>query len=222
MPQNINVLIVDDHPFIIQGYKNVIKLFPDKNIEFTFYEAIDCKTGYEAVINATVNYDIAFLDVSMPTYEEKGINTGEDIAKLLMREIPECKIVLLTMHSESLKVQSIIDEIDPLGLIIKNDLGFDSMILALQTVLKGDKYYSDSVIKFLNNQQKEKVYVDVIDRQILLYLNKGINYDDIPLYISISSSSVKTRKEHMKELLGIEGCEDRELAAVAKDRGMLL
>ena len=47
MPQNINVLIVDDHPFIIQGYKNVIKLFPDKNIEFTFYEAIDCKTGYE-------------------------------------------------------------------------------------------------------------------------------------------------------------------------------
>ena len=27
MPQNINVLIVDDHPFIIQGYKNVIKLF---------------------------------------------------------------------------------------------------------------------------------------------------------------------------------------------------
>ncbi|WP_298391453.1 response regulator transcription factor [Flavobacterium sp.] len=222
MPQNINVLIVDDHPFIIQGYKNVIKLFPDKNIEFTFYEAIDCKSGYEAVINAKVKYDIAFLDVSMPTYEEKGINTGEDIAKLLMREIPECKIVLLTMHSESLKVQSIIDEIDPLGLIIKNDLGFDSMILALQTVLKGDKYYSDSVIKFLNNQQKEKVYVDVIDRQILLYLNKGINYDDIPLYISISSSSVKTRKEHMKELLGIEGCEDRELAEVAKDRGMLL
>lgn len=222
MPQNINVLIVDDHPFIIQGYKNVIKLFPDKNVEFTFYEAIDCKSGYEAVINATVKYDIAFLDVSMPTYEEKGINTGEDIAKLLMSEIPECKIVLLTMHSESLKVQSIIDEIDPLGLIIKNDLGFDSMILALQTVLKGDKYYSDSVIKFLNNQQKEKVYVDVIDRQILLYLNKGINYDDIPLYISISSSSVKTRKEHMKELLGIEGCEDSELAAVAKDRGMLL
>ncbi len=155
MPQNINVLIVDDHPFIIQGYKNVIKLFPDKNIEFTFYEAIDCKTGYEAVINPVVKYDIAFLDVSMPTYEEKNINTGEDIAKLLITEMPECKIALLTMHSESLKVQSIIDEIDPLGLVIKNDLGFESMILALKTMLNGEKYYSDSVIKFLNNQQKE-------------------------------------------------------------------
>jgi DNA-binding NarL/FixJ family response regulator len=222
MPQNINVLIVDDHPFIIQGYKNVIKLFPDKNIEFTFYEAIDCKTGYEAVINPAAKYDLAFLDVSMPTYEEKNINTGEDIAKLLISEMPECKIALLTMHSESLKVQSIIDEINPLGLVIKNDLGFESMILALQTILRGEKYYSDSVIKFLNNQQKEKVYVDVIDKQILHYLNKGVKYDDIPLYITISSSSVKTRKENMKELLGIKGCKDSELAAVAKDRGMLL
>jgi DNA-binding NarL/FixJ family response regulator len=222
MPQNINVLIVDDHPFIIQGYKNVIKLFPNKDIEFTFFEAVDCKTGYEAVVNAEVQYDIAFLDVSMPTYEEMNMNTGEDIAKLLMKEMPECKIALLTMHSESLKVQSIIDEINPLGLVIKNDLGFESMILALTTILKGDIYYSDSVIKFLNNQQKEKVYVDVIDRQILLYLSKGINYDDIPLYITISSSSVKTRKENIKELLGIKGCSDSELAAIAKDRGMLL
>jgi len=222
MPQNINVLIVDDHPFIIQGYKNVIKLFPDKNIEFTFYEAIDCKSGYEAVVNSAVKYDIALLDVSMPSYEEKNIITGEDIAKLLISEMPECKIALLTMHSESLKVQSIIDEINPLGLVIKNDLGFESMILALQTMLKGEKYYSDSVIKFLNNQQKEKVYVDVIDRQILHYLNKGVNYDDIPLYITISSSSVKARKENIKELLGIKGCNDSELAAVAKERGMLL
>jgi hypothetical protein len=29
MPQNINVM-ADDHPFIIQGYKNVINLFPNR------------------------------------------------------------------------------------------------------------------------------------------------------------------------------------------------
>jgi DNA-binding NarL/FixJ family response regulator len=222
MPQNINVLIVDDHPFIIQGYKNVIKLFPNKTVEFTFFEATDCKTGYEAIVGNEQQYDIAFLDVSMPTYEEMNVNTGEDLAKLLQEHKPDCKIALLTMHSESLKVQSIIDEIDPLGLVIKNDLGFESMILALDTIIKGERYYSDSVIKYLNNQQKEKVYVDVIDKQILHYLNKGVKYDDIPLYITISSSSVKTRKENIKVLLGIDGCSDSELAAVAKDRGMLL
>lgn len=222
MSQIVNILIVDDHQFIIQGYKNVINLFPDKNITFNFIEASDCKSGYETIVNSSIAFDIAFLDVSMPEYLEKNINTGEDLAKLLKETMPECKIALLTMHSESLKVMSIIEEINPVGLVIKNDLTFDSMILALTSILKGDTYYSDSVIKFLNNQQKEKVYVDVIDRQILHYLNKGVNYDDIPLYITISSSSVKTRKENMKDLLGISGSDDATLVAVAKDRGMLL
>lgn len=222
MPQTINILIVDDHQFIIQGYKNVINLFPDKSITFNFIEASDCKTGYETITNNPEPFDVAFLDVSMPEYPEKNINTGEDLAKLIKQTMPACKIALLTMHSESLKVMSIIEEINPLGLVIKNDLTFDSMILALTSILNGETYYSDSVIKFLNNQQKEKVYVDVIDRQILHYLNKGVNYDDIPLYISISSSSVATRKENMKDLLGISGCDDSSLVAVARDRGMLL
>ncbi len=222
MSQKVNILIVDDHPFIIQGYKNVINLFPDKSITFQFFEATDCRSGYDIIMQANEPYDIAFLDVSMPEYEEKNIHTGEDLAKILNAEMPQCKVALLTMHSESLKVQSIIEEINPVGLVIKNDLTFDNMILALTTILKGETYYSDSVIKFLNNQQKEKVYVDVIDRQILHYLSKGINYDDIPLYISISSSSVKTRKENMKELLNIAGSDDETLVAIAKDRGMLL
>ena len=118
------------------------------------YEAIDCKTGYEAVINPAAKYDLAFLDVSMPTYEEKNINTGEDIAKLLISEMPECKIALLTMHSESLKVQSIIDEINPLGLVIKNDLGFESMILALQTILKGEKSVSYTHLDVYKRQKQ--------------------------------------------------------------------
>lgn len=222
MSQTVNILIVDDHQFIIQGYKNVINLFPDKSFTFNFIEASDCKSGYDTIVNAAQPFDIAFLDVSMPEYPEKNIHTGEDLAKLLIETMPTCKIALLTMHSESLKVQSIIEEINPVGLVIKNDLTFDSMILALTSIIQGETYYSDSVIKFLNNQQKEKVYVDVIDRQILHYLNKGINYDDIPLYITISSSSVKTRKENMKDLLGISGTDDATLVAVAKDRGMLL
>jgi DNA-binding NarL/FixJ family response regulator len=223
MPQNIKVLIVDDHPFIIQGYENVIKRFPNKKIEFTITQATDCKTGYETIMNDNgTTFDLAFLDVSMPVYEEKNIQTGEDLAKLLNQEMPECKIVLLTMHSESLKVQKIIDEINPLGLVIKNDLTYDNMLLAIDTVIKGEKFYSDSVIKFLNTQQKEKIYVDVIDRQILHFLNKGIPAGDVALYIPISSSSVKTRIENMKELIGKSDYTDQELVNEAKENGMMV
>lgn len=223
MPQNINVLIVDDHPFIIQGYQNVITRFPNKKYEFTITKASDCKSGYETIFNQnSQNFDIAFLDISMPAYEEKNIQTGEDLAKILNNISPDCKIVLLTMHSERLKVEKIIEEINPLGLVIKNDLTFDNMLLAIDTILKGERYYSESVIKFLNNLQKEKVYVDVFDRQILHFLSKGIKADDVALYIPLSSSSVRNRIENMKELIGKKDCKNEELVKEAKENGMML
>ncbi len=222
MSQNINVLIVDDHPFIIQGYKNVIDRFPNKKYNFKYTEGTDCKSGYEIITETKEPFDIALLDVSMPVYEEKSINTGEDLAKLLMETMPNCKIVLLTMHSESLKAQKIIDEINPIGLVIKNDLSFDSMILAIDAILKDERYYSDSIINFLNQQQKEKFYIDVIDRRILHFLNKGIIDDDVALYIPISSSSVKKRIANMKELIKMPDITDVELVAEAKQNGMIM
>jgi DNA-binding NarL/FixJ family response regulator len=221
MPQNINLLIVDDHPFIIQGYENVIKRFPSKKVEFTITKASDCKTGYETLTSGET-FDYAFLDISMPEYPEKNILTGEDLAKLINNQMPSCKVVLLTMHSERLKAQKIIEEINPIGLVIKNDLTFANMLLAIETVLKGEKYYSESVINFLNQQQKEVIYVDVIDRQILHFLSKGIKDDDVALYIPISSASVLSRIENMKELIGMKKCTIAQLLETANEKGMML
>lgn len=220
--KNLNVLIVDDHPFIIQGYKNVINLYPKKKYEFTFYEAVDCKTGYEAIVNSEVIYDIALLDISMPVYEEKNIQTGEDLAKILMQKMPECKIMMLTMHEESLKVLTIIKEIDPIGLVIKNDLDYQVMILAMTTILKGQKYYSDAVITYLNQLQNERIYADVFDKEILRYLKKGIVAEDVALYIPISSAQARERIANMKILLEIPDADDAEFLAAAIDRGMML
>ena len=42
--------------------------------------------------------NLLFLDISMPAYEEKGIFSGEDLAKLLKEYMPKCKIILLTIY----------------------------------------------------------------------------------------------------------------------------
>jgi hypothetical protein len=44
----------------------------------------------------------------MPPYEDKGIYSGEDLAKLLLEYMPNCKIILLTMFTEFLKIKTII------------------------------------------------------------------------------------------------------------------
>jgi DNA-binding NarL/FixJ family response regulator len=55
----------------------------------------------------------------------------------------------------------------------------------------------------------------------LHFLNKGVKSEDIALYIPLSSSSVKTRKERMKALLGMEESTDEDFIKVAKSKGML-
>ena len=93
-----NILIVDDHPFIIEGYKNAITRYKPDNYEFFITQAKDCESAYTIISNPVKqNFDIAFLDISMPAFEDQNLYSGEDLAKLIMEKMPNCKIILLTM-----------------------------------------------------------------------------------------------------------------------------
>jgi DNA-binding NarL/FixJ family response regulator len=217
-----NILIVDDHPFIIQGYKNAITRYNPTEYEFFITEAKDCESGYKVITNPeTAPFDVAFLDISMPSYDEKGIFSGEDLAKLLHEYMPNCKIILLTMYTELLKIRTIIDAINPLGLVIKNDLTFDELLFGFNKVINNEIYYSQSIQKMLDVSELEAIEIDLFDKQILFHLSKGTKTKDITQYIPISLSAIENRKMNLKNILGINGETDTELVKVAKDKGLL-
>lgn len=217
-----NILIVDDHPFIIEGYKNAITRYNPKEFEFLISQAKDCESAYNIITDPhTTVFDIAFLDISMPPYEEKGIYNGEDLAKLISEYMPSCKIILLTMYTELLKIKTIIKTINPSGLVIKNDLTFDELLFAFDKVLKGKTYYSESVLKMLNLSEEDTIEIDQFDKQILFHLSKGTKLNDIPQYIPISLGAIERRKINLKELLKVEEGSDVELVREAKNRGLL-
>lgn len=217
-----NILIVDDHPFIIEGYKNAITRYNADQYEFSISKAKDCKSAYEIITNPdSPAFDIAFLDISMPAYDEKEIFSGEDLAKLIIGQIPNCKIILLTMYTELLKIKTIIRTINPNGLIIKNDLTFDELLFAFDKVIKDKKYYSQSVEKMLKEAAFDSIEIDEFDKQILFHLSKGTKTDDIPHYIPISLIAIERRKKNMKELLKITSGSDEELVKEAQIKKLL-
>lgn len=221
MIQN-NILIVDDHPFIIEGYKNAITRYNPKEFEFFISQAKDCKSAYDIITNPdTTVFDIAFLDISMPPYEEKGIYNGEDLAKLINEIMPTCKIILLTMYTELLKIKTIISTINPNGLVIKNDLTFDELLFAFDKVINNKIYYSQSVQKMLDLAEKDTIEIDQFDKQILFHLSKGTKLNDIPQYIPISLGAIERRKLNLKELLKIIDGSDVDLIREAKNQGLL-
>lgn len=215
------ILIVDDHPFIIQGYKNAItRYLPDK-YEFQIMDAKDCESAYNLILNPeTPTFDIAFLDISMPPYEQKGIYSGEDLAKLILENMPNCKIILLTMFTEFLKIKTIIKNINPNGLIIKNDLTFDELIFAFDKVIKNEIYYSQSVLQMIESQD-HTIEIDLFDKQILFYLAKGTKTVDLPQYIPISLNAIDVRKSNLKQLLNLTDGTDADLVKEARKIGLL-
>jgi len=156
----------------------------------------------------------------MPPYEDKGIYSGEDVAKLILEYMPNCKIILLTMFTEFLKIKTIIKNINPNGLVIKNDLTFDELLFAFDKVIKNETYYSQSVIKMLESQN-HSIEIDLFDKQILFHLSKGTKTKEMPQYIPISLNAIEVRKLNLKELLNVIEGSDIDLVREARNIGLL-
>ncbi|RZJ35262.1 MAG: response regulator transcription factor [Flavobacterium sp.] len=221
MGKLVRIVIVDDHPFIIEGYKNAINSYSPNEFEFNITQANNCRSAYELITETETPFDIAFFDISMPSYEEKGIHSGEDLARLIKEVMPDCKVVLLTMHTELLKINTIIKNINPNGLIIKNDLTFDELLVAFDKILKSENYYSQTVVKFVSQSQYDSIDLDPFDKQILYHLSKGTKTKDIPSFVPLSLSAVEKRKLNLKEMLEVKGGSDIELISEARNKGLL-
>lgn len=149
MKKTIQLLMVDDHPFILQAYKTTLNGFKKEEYEIIISEANSGQSGYEIIANSPVEFDVAFFDISIPVYPEKNIESGIDLAVLLRNKMPNCKIFLLTMHSEKLKFKYFFDVVKPQGLVVKNDLTFEELLYAFEKVLNGSTYLSETVLQMM-------------------------------------------------------------------------
>jgi DNA-binding LytR/AlgR family response regulator len=89
----LNILIVDDHPMMVDAYVNIINLSID-DYQFNFIKANDCESAYKLMeqnFNTKQTIEIALLDVSLPLYEEEKIFCGGDLAKIIRSKFPTCK-----------------------------------------------------------------------------------------------------------------------------------
>ena len=216
-----NILIVDDHPFIIQGYKNAITRYNPENYDFVISEAKDCQSAFGLITNTdSLVFDIAFLDISMPSYEEKGLYSGEDLAKLILQYMPNCKIIMLTMFTEFLKLKTLINNVNPRGLVIKNDLTFDELLNTFDKVINDQTYYSKSILEMLGSHDNS-IEIDLFDKQILFHLSKGTKIQDVPQFVPISLNAIVSRKTNLKELLEVVEGDDTDLVKAAKNKGLI-
>ena len=141
--KHLNILMVDDHPIILEGYQNVLMATKDEEQTLLIDTANNCDTA-EIMINRSADatpYDVCFFDISLPASKDGKYQSGEDLALLAKRMLPDAKIIILTMFNESFRIHNIIKEINPDGFLIKSDLTSMELADAFHQILKSPPYY---------------------------------------------------------------------------------
>jgi DNA-binding NarL/FixJ family response regulator len=222
--KTLNIFMIDDHPMIIEGYKNILS-FNNLGLHFNFTSALNCKEAYTILTNDNQPpFDVVFIDLSLPPFEEKAIFSGEDLALLVKEKFPETKIIILTSHAEAFTLFDLQKKIKPNGLLVKSDFSAEELLVAFEYIIDGKTYESKTVsdaIKELLTTGKNNVLLEEQNREIIRLLSKGILTKNLPNYMNLGQSAIDKRKAQIKECLSIKGGSDEDIVREAKKHGFI-
>jgi two-component system response regulator NreC len=216
----LNIFAVDDHEAILNGYKFMFENIEHTYENLTFTKALDCKSAYDVIKqNTEFPFNIALVDYSIPPYPKKNLESGHDIAVMLRKKMPGCKIVMLTMHREAGILNKILLSVNPDAFINKSDCNVEELSNAFTKVLNGTTYHSKTIQNYLTRRE-QGVTLEDIDLSIITLLAKGVKNKHLSKYIPLTDSTIEKRKHKIKKLLKVDG-DDNELITVAKSQGYI-
>lgn len=214
----MNFIIIDDHPFILEGYANVIEQYFTKS---SITKLANGKEAYDFINDNPISRlsDIAIIDYNIPSYLEQNLNNGIDVCNLIKKEIPYCKTIMLTAHTEKIFILDIIKQSQPNAVATKGEITPDNLTDIINEVINNDKYYSPYVRETLNETLDDKSLIDDYNRQILYLLSKGYKIIELDKIIPISYSAIQKRIAKMKVVMNVQ--DDKGLVKAAIEKGYL-
>tara|TARA_R110000868_G_scaffold111773_1_gene301507 strand:+ start:6153 stop:6809 length:657 start_codon:yes stop_codon:yes gene_type:complete len=202
----MNIFLVDDHPMTVEGYSNALLETPFGLCNPIFTTAYNCEEAYASLLRKlSLNelFDVAIIDKGLPGYDTKSILSGSDLAIYIREMMPNCKIIMITAHTEVIIVYDIVKKVRPEGLMIKNDVTPQKLQQALTAIIAGEQYYSTIVKKCINEIWKKELMIEDYNRQILLYLSKGFKIKELESIIHLTTSTIQKRIIRMKKAFDV-------------------
>ncbi len=188
MNEKIKIYLADDHKILRESLN--ILLSQEEDIEVVG-EAEDGLAVEEGLRKTAA--DILILDISMPK------RSGLDVAKNVVREYPDLKIIFLTMHkSEEILAEAF--ESGAKGYVLKEN-AFEELIKAIHAVKDGKVYVSSELAPtllhgFLSNERRGND-LSVREREVLKLLAEGYSNKEISDMLVISIKTVETHRANI-------------------------
>ncbi|MBZ9790127.1 response regulator transcription factor [Rhizobium sp. 3T7] len=188
----IKVLLIDNHPLVLDGLKAVLETFDHIEVVGTAGLA---ETGLE--LACQVRPHVLLMDINMPKL------SGIDAIELFKKQIPETRIVMLSMHDSREYISSSVIR-GAAGYILK-DVSTDEIISAVETVADGGKYFSSGVFDVLMEGEASNGADPLTprERDILSLLLAGKANKEIAEALGITQATAETHRKNLKKKLGI-------------------
>ncbi|MBY5315774.1 two-component system response regulator MctR [Rhizobium leguminosarum] len=188
----IRVLLIDNHPLVLDGLKAVLETFDHIEVAGTAGLA---QAGLE--IGRQVLPQVVLMDINMPKL------SGIDAIELFRNDLPQARVVMLSMHDSREYISSSVMH-GAAGYILK-DVSTDEIVSAIETVAGGGTYFSSGVFDALMGERAEEGTDPLTprERDILGLIVAGRSNKEIAETLGITSATAETHRKNLKKKLGI-------------------
>jgi len=206
MPEQISVLLVDDHSLVRRGFRRMLEDEADIRV---IGEASD---GLEAVnLARSLKPQVIVMDCALPE-----IN-GLQATRKILEFAPETLILMLSMHTEETWVRQAM-EAGARGYVLKNalDLELGSAIRRLvsgETVLDGQLSLQDNLKGERNSGLTPR------EVEILQLICDGKSNKEIAAHLNLSANTIAVHRANIMDALGIH--KTAELVVYAIRNGLV-
>ncbi|MBM0745096.1 response regulator transcription factor (plasmid) [Phormidium sp. CLA17] len=203
-PSHIRVLVVDDHPVVLQGLIGMLEKASDIVI------AGQGRNGHEAIaVFQQQQPDVTLMDLRMP---EMG---GVEAITVIRSEFPNAQIMVLSTYDTDEEIYQGL-RAGAKGYLLK-DSEPEELLAAIRTVNRGQRYVHPNVAAKLVQRVTGPELSDR-ELEVLRLVGQGMSNQEISTALTISESTVKT---HINRILSKLEVKDRTQAAIiALKRGI--
>lgn len=192
-----SIIIIDDHPLIVEGIKNILT----GNDCFQIISAV--YSWFDLQLKLSQFFDILILDLNV-----NGQNLLSQIEQIRERQ-PKMKILIFTSYNSPAMVKKAF-ELNVDGFLLK-DAAHDELVFALETISNDEVYIGKSIAKLKQYEPKtaisdkfvEKENLSKREREIAQLLAEGLDNKVIANKLFISPHTVHTHRKSIFRKLDI-------------------
>lgn len=192
------ILYVDDHQLLRKSMELLLKSHY-RNLELTL-----SSNGFEALdLLLHESFDVVLLDINMPKMD------GLTVLRKLRNNSISSKTIVLSLESDSTSIRTSFE----LGALcyLNKDSSSEELFRAIDTVSKGEKYYTDLATKIILNEkeknEKKNSVLNQLSKRELEVFNLIIldhSNDNIANLLNISVRTVEGHRRNIRDKLGLK------------------